>query len=98
MNTKLYTSHYCNFLARLKNCQHLHAITYRDGKIPGKTAKELASQATGLPSSERTIKFIIDQDKDKYVNYVGNAHHWTTEYCWSTAIPQIFTGFGLDFD
>lgn len=89
---------YTYFLAKIKNCKHLHAITYRNGKILNKTAKELASQPTSLPLSEKVVKFIIDQDKDKYINYVGNSHHWTTEYCWNTAIPQIFSGFGLNLD
>lgn len=92
------TATYLSFLRKFNHARRLHAATYRNGKIPGKTAKELAALPTGLPSGERLVKFIIDRDEDKYVNYTGNSHHWTTKYCWETAIPSVFDGLGLAFN
>ena len=80
---------YLSFLRKLKNVKRLHGATYRNDKIPGKTAAELATLPTGLPKNEQFIKFVIDSDESKYVNYVGNSHHWTTKYCWENALPKI---------
>ena len=95
MNTE--SKKYLSLFAKIPATKVLHAITYRNGKIPGKTAKELANQPLALPHAGKTLKFIIDADESKYVNYVGNEHHWTTSYCWLEAIPKIFDALEIPF-
>lgn len=91
---------YNNFITKLQsnNVQILHAITYRNNKISNQTAESLSRLNLNINEDVgKILKFIIDNDKYKYIDYVGNSHHWTTSYCWNIAIRKILTCFNIEF-
>lgn len=81
----------------LKNVIIFHGVAYRNDKIQNKTAHELAKIDIGLPSIYKCHQFIVE-NKDKYMEYVGNVHHWTTSYCWKTVIPLVLKSLYINHD
>ncbi len=42
-------------------------------------------------------KIVVPKDK-QYLGWIGNEHHWTTEYVWESFIPTMFDALNIEFD
>ena len=96
--SRLHIDRHRSFLHKIDYAKKLYVFAYRNGRIPGKTAEELARLQTYVQQDNDILKFLVVNDNDKYLDYKGNEHHWTTKYCWTHVIPAIAFRFRLNFN
>lgn len=91
---------YNQFLGALSNinCQLFHFITYRKNKIAEMPFDKVLYMPIYLPQSLHMQKVVIENDKDKYVAYKNNVHHWTTKYVWEKFIPILMNLLHINFN
>lgn len=91
---------YNQFLGALSNinCQLFHFITYRKNKIAEMPFDKVLHMPIYLPQSLHMQKVVIENDKDKYVAYKNNVHHWTTKYVWEKFIPILMNLLHINFN
>lgn len=91
---------YVCFLSSLQSmhCDIKHYVTYRKNKIKGMAFNDVVAMPNNVPPSMHFHKVLIENDNNKYITYKNNAHHWTTNYCWTTFLPLLMSQLNVQFD
>lgn len=59
-----------------------------------KQFKENIKCKINFPAIANITKYVAE-NKDRYIHYRNNQHHWTTTYCWNKVIPDICSKFNF---